>query len=85
MGIPQVPLLGNFGLIDLDTPKDAYTRTSIRDGGRMVLVFSDEFNQDGRTFWPGDDPYWQAEDMHYWVSGRQYLRISELIVFVGHK
>lgn len=32
----------------------------------MVLVFSDEFNQDGRTFYPGDDPYWEAVDLHYW-------------------
>ena len=33
----------------------------------MQLVFSDEFNTDGRTFYPGDDPYWEAEDLHYWV------------------
>jgi hypothetical protein len=32
----------------------------------MKLVFSDEFNTDGRTFYPGDDPYWEAEDLHYW-------------------
>ncbi len=34
----------------------------------MVLVFSDEFNVDGRSFYPGDDPYWEAEDYHYWVG-----------------
>lgn len=34
----------------------------------MQLVFSDEFNVDGRTFYPGDDPYWEAVDLHYWVS-----------------
>jgi hypothetical protein len=33
----------------------------------MHLVFSDEFNTDGRTFYPGDDPYWEAVDLHYWV------------------
>lgn len=33
----------------------------------MILVFSDEFNADGRTFYPGEDPYWEAEDLHYWV------------------
>lgn len=33
----------------------------------MQLVFSDEFNVDGRTFYPGDDPYWEAVDLHYWV------------------
>ena len=32
----------------------------------MVLVFSDEFNVDGRTFYPGDDPFWEAVDLHYW-------------------
>ncbi|KAG1851404.1 beta-glucan synthesis-associated protein-domain-containing protein [Suillus subluteus] len=32
----------------------------------MELVFSDEFNTPGRTFWPGDDPYWEAVDLHYW-------------------
>ena len=34
----------------------------------MILVFSDEFNEDGRSFYPGDDPYWEAEDLHYWVG-----------------
>ena len=31
-----------------------------------VLVFSDEFNVDGRSFYPGDDPFWEAVDLHYW-------------------
>src|SRR5689334_9014996 len=43
-------------------------RHSTRDGSKMVLVFSDEFNQDGRSFYPGDDPYWEAGDMHYWAT-----------------
>jgi beta-glucanase (GH16 family) len=30
------------------------------------LVFSDEFNVDGRSFYPGDDPFWEAVDLHYW-------------------
>ncbi|KAK0438127.1 glycoside hydrolase family 16 protein [Armillaria borealis] len=62
----QVPEMGNFGLIDLDTPEDAYTFTSWRDGSEWQLVFSDEFETDGRTFYPGDDPYWEAVDLHYW-------------------
>lgn len=33
---------------------------------RSELVFSDEFNQDGRTFYPGEDPFWEAGDLHYW-------------------
>ncbi|KAK0467011.1 glycoside hydrolase family 16 protein [Desarmillaria tabescens] len=62
----QVPEMGNFGLIDLDTPEDAYTFTSWRDGSEWQLIFSDEFETDGRTFYPGDDPYWEAVDLHYW-------------------
>ncbi|KAF7369039.1 Beta-glucan synthesis-associated protein [Mycena venus] len=64
----QVPAIGNFGLIDLDTPSDAYTITSLYSGQEMKLVFSDEFNTDGRSFYPGDDPYWEAVDLHYWAT-----------------
>ncbi|KAJ7740934.1 glycoside hydrolase family 16 protein [Mycena maculata] len=64
----QIPAIGNFGLIDLDTPSDAYTITSLYSGKEMKLVFSDEFNVDGRTFYPGDDPYWEAVDLHYWAT-----------------
>ncbi|PFH51289.1 glycoside hydrolase family 16 protein [Amanita thiersii Skay4041] len=64
----QVPSMGNFGLIDLDTPKEVYTKASYRDGSDWILVFSDEFNTDGRTFYPGDDPYWEAADLHYWAT-----------------
>ncbi|KAK0484903.1 glycoside hydrolase family 16 protein [Armillaria novae-zelandiae] len=64
----QVPDIGNFGLIDADTPEDAYTFTSWRDGSEWQLVFSDEFETDGRTFYSGDDPYWEAVDLHYWST-----------------
>ncbi|GLB34042.1 putative beta-glucan synthesis-associated protein (SKN1) [Lyophyllum shimeji] len=64
----QVPLIGNFGLIDLETPPDAHFRNSRRDGSQWQLVFSDEFNTDGRSFYPGDDPYWEAADLHYWAT-----------------
>ncbi|CCO34499.1 Beta-glucan synthesis-associated protein KRE6 AltName: Full=Killer toxin-resistance protein 6 [Rhizoctonia solani AG-1 IB] len=65
----QVPEIQGFrGLIDRDTPKSAYTRTSHLDGTSYDLVFSDEFNVDGRSFYPGDDPYWEAVDLHYWVT-----------------
>ncbi|KAF8893333.1 glycoside hydrolase family 16 protein [Infundibulicybe gibba] len=63
----QIPFLtGGWGLIDLETPKEAYTKPSWEDGSEMRLVFSDEFNTDGRSFYPGDDPYWEAADLHYW-------------------
>ena len=68
-GSGQVPDLTNFPqLIDPDTPDDARTRTGY-DGQSYSLVFSDEFNKDGRTFYPGDDPYWEAVDLHYWPTG----------------
>lgn len=54
-------MFGNYGLIDLETPQEQYTYTSFRDNStELQLVFSDEFNTDGRTFYPGDDPYWEA-------------------------
>lgn len=62
--IPDLP--GNYGLIDKDTPREAYTKTTYLNEETWELVFSDEFNQDGRTFYPGDDPYWEAVDLHYW-------------------
>lgn len=73
---------GNWGLVDLDTPKSAYTKTSYMDGTELQLIFSDEFNQDGRTFYPGDDPYWEAVDLHYWAVRCHYaiFRCSPLMV-----
>ncbi|CAA7262719.1 unnamed protein product [Cyclocybe aegerita] len=63
--LPDLP--GNFQMIDRDTPREAYTKPSYRNPAEeMVLVFSDEFNMDGRTFYPGDDPFWEAVDLHYW-------------------
>ncbi len=59
---------GRFSLIDKDTPRDVYTKNSPYDGRELQLVFSDEFNVDGRTFWPGDDPFWVAEDLWYWYE-----------------
>ena len=31
-------------------------------------MFSDEFNTDGRTFYEGDDPFFQAVDLWYGVT-----------------
>ncbi|OCF31258.1 glucosidase [Kwoniella heveanensis CBS 569] len=65
----QIPKIDGFtSMIDPDTPQDSYTRTGF-DGEQYSLVFSDEFNKDGRTFYPGDDPYWTAVDIHYWPTG----------------
>jgi beta-glucanase (GH16 family) len=66
-------LLNNVrrGLIDPDTPASAKTRTSTFDGSTLNLVFSDEFNHDNRTFYPGDDPYWTAPN--FWYGATQDL------------
>lgn len=62
----QVPSLPNLpSLIDKVTPEVALSRTG-SDGRTWNLVFSDEFETDGRTFWPGDDPFWEAQDLNYW-------------------
>jgi len=65
----KVPLMKNIrrSLVDPDTPKSALTKTA-PDGTQLKLVFSDEFNTDGRTFYPGDDPYFQAVDLWYGVT-----------------
>jgi hypothetical protein len=63
-GSGQVPAITNFpNLIDQDTPANVRSRTGF-DGKSYDLVFSDEFNTDGRTFYPGDDPFWEAVDLH---------------------
>lgn len=65
-GTGQVPLLINLpSMIDPMTPSDVMTRTGF-DGEEYELVFSDEFETDGRSFYPGDDPFWEAVDL--WVS-----------------
>ena len=51
-------------LVDPDTPEDALTWIS-KDGDEWVLVFSDEFNAIGRTFYEGDDQFFTAPDFHY--------------------
>ncbi len=55
-------------MVDPETPREAMTKTG-NDGNTYDLVFSDEFNTDGRSFYPGDDPFWEAVDLHYWATG----------------
>lgn len=51
-------------LVDPDTPEDALTLES-KSGDKWQLVFSDEFNAEGRTFYEGDDQFFTAPDLHY--------------------
>jgi len=46
--------------VDPDTPVEVCEGQTDRDGTTMELVFSDEFNIDGRTFVDGHDPVWTA-------------------------
>lgn len=64
--VPQIP--GNWGPVDLDTPQEARFKNDYITGNQWQLVFSDEFNTEGRTFYPGDDPYWEAVNLHYWQT-----------------
>ncbi|EIW68811.1 hypothetical protein TREMEDRAFT_69207 [Tremella mesenterica DSM 1558] len=66
-GSGQYPYTGLPTLIDPETPMDVYKRTG-SDGEEWNLVFSDEFNKDGRTFYNGDDPFFEAVDLHYWPT-----------------
>lgn len=66
----QVASLPNLRqLIDPDTPASAYHWTSPASHYQYDLVFSDEFELDGRTFYPGDDPFWEAVDIWYGATG----------------
>ncbi|KAI0036076.1 beta-glucan synthesis-associated [Vararia minispora EC-137] len=51
-------------LVDAATPASAKSITGT-DGNAYDLVFSDEFETPGRSFYPGDDPYWEAVDLWY--------------------
>jgi beta-glucanase (GH16 family) len=50
-----------------------------------TLVFSDEFNTDGRTFYAGDDPYWEAVDLHYWGTvcplSSYYSSLADILLY----
>ncbi|EPS28235.1 putative cell-wall beta-1,6-glucan active enzyme [Penicillium oxalicum 114-2] len=69
LDVGETPLLNNIrrGLIDPDTPQEAMTKINA-DGREWKLVFSDEFNMPGRTFYDEDDPFFQAVDLWYGVT-----------------
>ncbi|KAJ6539690.1 beta-glucan synthesis-associated protein-domain-containing protein [Mycena capillaripes] len=84
-GTGQVPVLPNTPeLVDPETPSDALTRKGF-DGESYSLVFSDEFNADGRTFYPGDDPFWEAVDLWYGnTNDLEWYDPSQIVTRDGH-
>ncbi|KAG5649990.1 hypothetical protein H0H81_001195 [Sphagnurus paluster] len=56
----QLPLPSVLGVIDQATPQEALSQTG-KDGVEYHLVFSDEFNTDGRSFSRDADPVWETE------------------------
>ncbi|OSX67481.1 glycoside hydrolase family 16 protein [Postia placenta MAD-698-R-SB12] len=65
----QIPsMAGNYAMVDKHTPDSALKKADWMSGKEWTLIFSDEFDVDGRTFWPGDDPYWEAVNLHYWET-----------------
>ncbi|KAK7679777.1 hypothetical protein QCA50_017099 [Cerrena zonata] len=60
------PLVSSIrtSLVDPDTPDEA-RKIKNSKGKEWKLVFSDEFNVEGRTFYEGDDQFFYAPDFHY--------------------
>ncbi|KAL7443080.1 hypothetical protein ACHAXM_008748 [Skeletonema potamos] len=60
----------NAGWVDPDTPEEFLSTTSHyeMDTREYELVFSDEFEQDGRSFEDGSDPRWTAIDKNDYTN-----------------
>lgn len=89
----QVPLLINLpSMVDPDTDSQYHSRVGF-DGFDYELVFSDEFNKDGRSFYPGDDPFWEAvdlwygstQDLEYYQPGQVTTRNGALSIVVEYE
>ena len=57
------------------------TRKS-HNGKTQNLVFSDEFNDAGRTFYDGDDPYFQAVDIWYGATVDLEVKLFQINVWL---
>jgi len=68
--------------IDPDTPKDVYKTTSSNVGNEegYELVFSDEFEVEGRTFVATDDPHWTAVNTYNPTTGDLEVYLPEYAV-----
>lgn len=70
-------------MVDPDTPEEFKTwKSSLGDDWN--LVFSDEFNCENRTFYPGDDQFWEAVDIHYAATNNmEWLDPSHVVTKEG--
>ncbi|SJM82956.1 probable Beta-glucan synthesis-associated protein KRE6 [Zygosaccharomyces bailii] len=60
---PQLSAI-RTNLVDKDTPAKYKTKKA-KDGSLWKLVFSDEFNAEGRTFYDDEDQFWTAVNLNY--------------------
>lgn len=74
--------------VDPQTPDEARTVTGVMGGRELTLVFSDEFEDDGRSFQDGSDTRWTAEDrpgttnaaLHYYNSSHVTTADGKLVI-----
>lgn len=87
------------GLIDPATPSSVMTRKSVNGKTLKLAVcrtalnvicliltalkFSDEFETDGRTFYDGDDPYFQGVDIWYGVTQDLEVSLSHPFIYIS--
>ena len=63
------------GWIDPDTPQEHHSIKSLVDDTDLLLVFSDEFEAEGRTFADGHDPKWTSINKNdYTNDALQYYK-----------
>ncbi len=71
--------------IDPETSIGVLTTRRRKDGRKLALRFSDEFNQEGRGFGPGEDPWFEAvekpdesnQSIEFYNSSREYVTTKE--------
>lgn len=69
--------MARAGWVDPDSPPDTYLKEF---GGREFnLVFSDEFNRDGRTFEDGGDPRWTSLNKNDYTNNALQFYSDEMV------
>lgn len=63
--------------VDPDTPASAHTTQSLFNNRKQTIVFSDEFEAEGRAFTDGADPKWTALDKNDFTNSELQYYSSE--------